>query len=60
MEQADLKILCYADDAALIAQNEDNPYKMLFELNQNADKYNISSLILKLSNKFRKKQPLKT
>lgn len=40
--------MCYADDAAvLIAENENNLQRMLFELNQAAKKYNLNISIPK-------------
>ena len=42
MGQTEFQILCYADDAVLIAESEDNLQRMLFEFNQTANKYNIS------------------
>ena len=42
MGQTEFKILCYADDAVLIAEREDNLQRMLLDFNQTANKYNMS------------------
>ena len=59
MGQTEFKILCYADDAVLIAESEDNLQRMLFEFNQTANKYNMSISIPKTKSMTISKEPIR-
>ena len=59
MGQTEFKILCYADDAVLIAKSEDNRQRMLFEFNQTANKYNMSISIPKTKSMTISKKPIR-
>ena len=58
MGKTEFKILCYADDAVLIAEIEDDLLRMLFELNQTANKYNMSISIPKTKSMTIRKEPI--
>ena len=59
MGQTQFKIVCYADDAVLIAKNEDDLQRMLFEFNKAATKYNMSISIPKTKSMTISKEPIR-
>ena len=57
--QTEFKIMCYADDAVLITQSENNLQRMLFEFNQTANKYNMNISIPKTKSMTISKEPIR-
>lgn len=59
MGQKEIKILCYADDTVLIAENEEDLQRMLHKFNQTAEEYNMQISISKTQAMTISKEPLR-
>ena len=53
----EIKIICYADDAVLISEDEDNLQRMLFKLENTASKYNMKISVAKSKSLTISKEP---
>ena len=59
MGHTEFKILCFADDAVLIAESEDNLQRMLSYFNHTANKYNMSISIPRTKSMTISKEPIR-